>query len=209
QQRALMEAMGASGGSSTRRDAQLSTPDPAAQQQTPRARAQMLEELGPPKMAAGSTVLLEVNLRHEVRARQIAQARVAGQSQSQTPGQAQSQPPTQGQGALSQVDLLSAADVQPPSPERLALLTDRRDRIRQGNPYRLDEQGRIALPVGPPINLTGLTDLQAAQLLNADPRLDGLHFVVTLLPVEPTGSEGLKPFGYDLFDQPPSTFADR
>ncbi|HLS80403.1 MAG TPA: polysaccharide biosynthesis/export family protein, partial [Steroidobacter sp.] len=204
QQRALMEAMGVGGGSAVRRDPQLSTTDSAAaQQQALRARVSSPADFGPAKMAPGSTVLLDVNLRHEVQARELAKAAVAGQNQSA--GQAQA--PSQRQGALSQADLLSSAEITPPDPDRLKLLTDRRDRIRQGNPYRLDEQGRIALPVGPPVNLTGLTDLQAAQLLNADPRLDGLHFVVTLLPVEPTGSEGLKPFGYDLFDQPPSTFA--
>ena len=58
-----------------------------------------------------------------------------------------------------------------------------------------------------PINLTGLTDVQAAQLLNADPRLAGLEFVVTLLPVEAVGIEALKPFGYDVFGEVPTTFA--
>jgi polysaccharide biosynthesis/export protein len=60
----------------------------------------------------------------------------------------------------------------------------------------------------PPINLTGLTDVQAGQLLNADPRLSGLQFVVTLLPIEPVGIEALKPFGYDIFGgEMPTTFA--
>ena len=85
--------------------------------------------------------------------------------------------------------------------------TSRRDRVLKGNPYQLDGEGRIALPISPPINLSGLSDVQAAQLLNADPRLAGLSFSVTLLPVEPAGAEALKPFGYDLFDQVPTTFA--
>lgn len=87
------------------------------------------------------------------------------------------------------------------------LLQARRTRIDAGNPYRLDEQGRIALPTLPPIELAGLTDLQAAQRLNADPRLAGLSFEVTLLPVEPVGVEALKPFGYDVFGEAPTTFA--
>ena len=34
-----------------------------------------------------------------------------------------------------------------------------------------------------------------------------LQFKVTLLPVEPVGAEALKPFGYDLFEEAPTTFA--
>ena len=93
------------------------------------------------------------------------------------------------------------------SESRRELLQSRLDRVLAGNPYRLDNEGRIALPISPPINLSGLTDQQATQLLNADPRLAGLSFTVTLLPVEPAGAEALKPFGYDLFDQVPTTFA--
>lgn len=87
------------------------------------------------------------------------------------------------------------------------LAAERRDRIRAGNPYRLDNEGRLSLPSMPPINLSGLTSSQAAQRLNYDPRLAGLRFTVTLLPVEPVGTEALQPFGYDLFDEVPSAFA--
>jgi protein involved in polysaccharide export with SLBB domain len=87
------------------------------------------------------------------------------------------------------------------------LLDERMDRIKAGNPYRLDDQGRLTLPTFPPLNLNGLTELQASQRLNADPRLNGLHFAVTLLPIEPFGIEALKPFGYDVFSEVPTTFA--
>jgi protein involved in polysaccharide export with SLBB domain len=89
----------------------------------------------------------------------------------------------------------------------LDMLKARQARISAGNPYRLDEEGRLSLPTLPPINLNGLTDIQAAQRLNFDPRLSGLEFVVTLLPVEPVGVEALKPFGYDVFGEAPTTFA--
>lgn len=98
---------------------------------------------------------------------------------------------------------------EPPPVDQAArdLLNTRRDRIRAGNPYRLDEQGRLALPTFPPLNLSGLTEAQAAQRLNADPRLAGLQFMVTLLPIDPIGIEALKPFGYDVFGEVPTTFA--
>jgi protein involved in polysaccharide export with SLBB domain len=85
--------------------------------------------------------------------------------------------------------------------------TQRRDQIMAGNPYRLDSEGRLVLPSLASLTLAGLSDTQATQLLNADPRLVGLRFNVTLVPVEPIGSEALKRFGYDLFDRVPTTFA--
>jgi polysaccharide biosynthesis/export protein len=88
-----------------------------------------------------------------------------------------------------------------------SLLDGRRDRVLNGNPYQLDAEGRLFLPICPPINLSGLTSDQAGQLLSADPRLAGLRFAVTLLPVDAIGAEALKPFGYNLFTQVPSTFA--
>ena len=106
--------------------------------------------------------------------------------------------------------LLDVNVIEQPSPvDQVArdLLNTRRDRIRAGNPYRLDEQGRLTLPTFPPLNLSGLTEPQAAQRLSADPRLAGLSFVVTLLPIEPIGIEALKPFGYDVFGEVPTTFA--
>jgi protein involved in polysaccharide export with SLBB domain len=116
-------------------------------------------------------------------------------------------PPRIVAGATLLLDVTVPEQTPPLDPTTLALLEGRRERIRAGNSYRLDEQGRLSLPTLPPINLTGLTDIQAAQLLNADPRLDGLEFVVTLLPVEPIGIEALKPFGYEVFGEVPTTFA--
>jgi polysaccharide export outer membrane protein len=90
---------------------------------------------------------------------------------------------------------------------RNSILESRRDRTHGGNPYRLDSEGRLTLPFLAPIGLKGLTAEEAAQRLNADPRLDGLEFNVSLLPVEPLGIEALKPFGYDVFREVPTTFA--
>jgi protein involved in polysaccharide export with SLBB domain len=87
------------------------------------------------------------------------------------------------------------------------VVEQRRDQIRKANPFALDDEARLHLPFLPPIAVGGLTEKEAAQLLNADPRLLGLEFTVALLPVEPVGHEALKPFGYDLFDENPGRFA--
>lgn len=161
QQQAVLEAMEGQNNGVNRRDPQLATPQTTTAI-GPAAAAESEQEQGPPRIAAGSTLLLDVSLRDPDGAR---------------------------------------------DESRLELLNGRRDRLNAANPYRLDSDGRIALPLLPPMNLTGLTDAQAAQRLNADPRLAGLYFAVTLLPIEPIGIEALKPFGYDLFDEAPTTFA--
>jgi protein involved in polysaccharide export with SLBB domain len=78
-----------------------------------------------------------------------------------------------------------------------------RRRILDGNPYNLDRMGRLVLQDTTSIVLAGLTAGEAAVRLNADPQLRGFTFGVRLLPVEPE----LKPFGYDLFNNVPTTFA--
>jgi polysaccharide biosynthesis/export protein len=93
------------------------------------------------------------------------------------------------------------------TPAQQSLLEDRKTRILAVNPYVLDAQGQLALPFLPPIQLMGLKADEVVTRLNADPRLAGLTFKVTLLPVEPVGAQALKPYGYDLFDQVPTTFA--
>jgi polysaccharide biosynthesis/export protein len=159
QQRAVLEAMGGQGGAQ-RRDAQLATPQTTAPAPELVPGAVPPVELGPPRMGAGATLLLDVSVTESPATEQIR-----------------------------------------------SLLNTRSERIEAGNPYRLDDDGRLVLPTFPPINLNGLTDAQAGQRLNADPRLSGLRFAVTLLPVEPVGIEALKPFGYDIFGEVPTTYA--
>ncbi|MGH8178069.1 MAG: SLBB domain-containing protein [Steroidobacter sp.] len=140
-----------------------------------------------------------------------AAARDAQLSMPQTSAPVQQPPVDQGPPRITGRSTLlldvTLRDESPADDSATPLLSGRRDRVQNGNPYQLDGEGRIALPIAPPINLSGLTDAQAAQLLNADPRLAGLRFSVTLLPIEPAGAEALKPFGYDLFDDVPTTFA--
>lgn len=79
--------------------------------------------------------------------------------------------------------------------------------IRSKNPYRLSREGVLTLPGFAGIPLAGLTDDQATLRLKVEPAFGHLDIRLTRLPLRKVGAEGLKPFGYDLFDGEPSTFA--
>ena len=81
------------------------------------------------------------------------------------------------------------------------------DLVRARNPYALDRNGALQLPGFAPIVVGGLTDVQATRRLSAEPSLLKLNVKLARLPVSKQGAAGLKPFGYDLFNQAPSTFA--
>jgi polysaccharide biosynthesis/export protein len=81
------------------------------------------------------------------------------------------------------------------------------DLIRQKNPYQLSHDGLLLLPGFAPIPLAGLTEQLAMLRLGVEPALRDLFIRVTKLPLAKTGPTALKPFGYDLFDRPISTFA--
>ena len=75
-----------------------------------------------------------------------------------------------------------------------------RQRLIEGNPYVLDESGFLYLPGVPRIGFGGLNVEEAAVRLEADAALGDFDMFVTLLPLDPTGVEGLVRFGYDLFE---------
>ncbi len=81
------------------------------------------------------------------------------------------------------------------------------DLIRSKNPYQLSHDGVLSLPGFAPIPLAGLTERLATLRLGVEPSLRDLFIRVTKLPLAKRGPTRLKPFGYDLFDQPVSTFA--
>ncbi len=81
------------------------------------------------------------------------------------------------------------------------------DLIRSKNPYQLSRDGVLALPGFPPIPLAGLSEQLATLRLGVEPALKDLFIRVTKLPLTKVGATALKPFGYDLFDHPISTFA--
>ena len=82
-----------------------------------------------------------------------------------------------------------------------------RKRILSNNPYKLNNFGVLELPGLPAIPVGGLTASEATRRLSADPDLRDYFVRLTLLRLLPTGQEALKPFGYDLFEGVPSTFA--
>ena len=141
------------------------------------------EEL--PRIEARGTVLLDVTIREEFEKQAVA---VDQNQQTQTP------PPTT-------VPVQPSGDEKKLTEEDKKRIRDRWERIRAANPYKLDDEARLLLPFLPPIALGGLTSKEAAQRLNADPRLEGLRFAVVLLPVAAVGAEALKPFGYELFKE--------
>jgi protein involved in polysaccharide export with SLBB domain len=80
-------------------------------------------------------------------------------------------------------------------------------RIMSGNPYRLNRFGVLEVPGLPSIPLAGLTADEATTRLSSDPELLEYDVELSLLRLQPYGQEALKPFGYDLFEGVPSTFA--
>ncbi|MBX5460602.1 MAG: SLBB domain-containing protein [Steroidobacteraceae bacterium] len=79
--------------------------------------------------------------------------------------------------------------------------------ILSRNPYRLTREGVLQLPGFPGIPLAGLTEFEATVRLQADPELRDFDVNLIRLPLKKIGTEALKPFGYDLFERAPSTFA--
>jgi polysaccharide biosynthesis/export protein len=78
--------------------------------------------------------------------------------------------------------------------------------IRSRNPYQLSPDGVLTLPGFAPIALLGLTEQQATLRLQVVPAFQSIQVRLTLLPLKETGAQALKPFGYDLFAEYPSTF---
>jgi len=126
--------------------------------------------------------------------------------QNQGQDQDQSQPQTQTQSPSQSIN--SIQDQPPPlTDQQRQRLTTLVSLIRLHDPYQLSRLGVLELPGVAGIPLAGLTELQATLRLEVDPMLQGLHFRLTRLPLKKVGLEGLKPFGYDLFDHSLSTFA--
>ncbi|MCC5862860.1 MAG: polysaccharide export protein, partial [Gammaproteobacteria bacterium] len=71
----------------------------------------------------------------------------------------------------------------------------------------IDELGRVPLPGVGLIRIAGLTSEEAITRLGAEEDLRNLIIMLTRLPLQAVGIDELKPFGYDLFEGVPSTFA--
>jgi polysaccharide export outer membrane protein len=98
-------------------------------------------------------------------------------------------------------------DQRPKTEEQTTRSARMRDRILKGNPYVLNQFGVLEIPGLPAIPLAGLTAEEATRRISADPDLRDFTVKLTLLRLEPLDDQGAKPFGYDLFQGVPSTFA--
>jgi polysaccharide biosynthesis/export protein len=79
--------------------------------------------------------------------------------------------------------------------------------VRGAATYVLDKAGRLHFPGIATIPLAGLTEVEAARRIEAEPSLRPFEAEVMLLPLERFGAEALQPFGYELFQGAPVTFA--
>jgi protein involved in polysaccharide export with SLBB domain len=95
----------------------------------------------------------------------------------------------------------------PKTDEEKARSDQKRQLILKGNPYRLNRFGVLEIPGMPAIPLAGLTAEEATRRVSADPDLRDFVVKVTLLRLQAFDEDALKPFGYDLFEGVPSTFA--
>ncbi len=109
-----------------------------------------------------------------------------------------------GTGTTGNVSRFRAVELSQEEKEKRKKLVDL---IRSRNPYRLSSEGVLQLPGFAGIPLAGLTEFQATVRLQADPELRNFDISLIRLPLKKIGTEALKPFGYDLFDRAPSTFA--
>lgn len=91
--------------------------------------------------------------------------------------------------------------------EERARLNQLMEMIRRKNPYQLSIDGVLSLPGFAGIPLLGLTEEQATLRLKVEPAFKDVDVRITRLPLKKSGAEALKPFGYELFDRSPSTFA--
>ena len=108
--------------------------------------------------------------------------------------------------ALAQAAASAAASAPQLTAAQKQQLTPLMDLIRSRNPYQLSPDGVLALPGFAPIPLLGLTEQQATLRLQVVPDFENLQVRLTLLPLKKTGQQALKPFGYELFAEYPSSF---
>jgi protein involved in polysaccharide export with SLBB domain len=164
-----------------------------------------------PRLKGADTILLSLEIRQlerrapeieeqERRAREQAQRSLPSQ-QPALPGRQAPVPAVAPGAAQSEQHALQR------SPDELEQLKDFRERVLRRNPYKLDKWGILNVPELGAIPLAGLTEEQATERVAAEVRLADFVVRVTRLPLKPVGTESLKPFGYDLFDGMPSTFA--
>ncbi|MDY6945392.1 MAG: SLBB domain-containing protein [Pseudomonadota bacterium] len=224
QQKMIMEQMNRGGSvSSARPDRELDFPQTIRQPRRDRILDQDGEEeqeIGPDglplpaRLKPEDTVLLMLDIRQfERQAPEIEESeRRERQAQKQA-----AQPTVPGRPVARPVVAQPGQSQQPKDPnepavverteEELSRLEDFHDRVSRRNPYKLDKWGILNVPELGPIPLAGLTAEEATERISAELRLKDFIVRLVRLPLKPTGTAALKPFGYDLFRGMPSTFA--
>lgn len=156
-----------------------------ASRTTRQANQDIAEQLSPPTLKGEETLLIDFELAGATHAT----------NQSGTADSAQTQPVS-----------MPVSDV-PLTDIEKAKLRELINLVRSKNPYQLTRDGSLLLPGFAAMPLAGLTLDQATARVNADPAFSQLKIKLTMLPLKKKGADGLKPFGYDLFNQAPSTFS--
>jgi len=100
------------------------------------------------------------------------------------------------------IEFAPRVDAPAVTPDEQRRIDDFRDRLAKGNPYQLDGAGVLYLPGVRAIELAGLDVDQATVRVRTEPQLSPFLPTITFLPLEP----GLRPFGYDVFQQPGRRF---
>ena len=190
-------------------------------QQQRRLAATLQGQTELPVFKPGDTVLVEVSLLHEKPANNNNQnnQNVQG-NQNAPPGQ---NIPTGNPNAISisptllsnsQLSLLGLDNgmngqrvqeqpqrtIEELQAEEKQKLEDMIEQIRARNPYQLDSNGQLQLPGIPGMELAGLTEDLATRRVAAEPAFEKLLIKLTRLPLDKSGKDALKPFGYELFD---------
>ncbi len=218
QQRAVLEQLQKGSSAGETRDKTLEFPattEPKPVREDAEAEAAFTAE-GDARLRGGDTVLIELSIRpkgeddleksiaEEKRKKELEQA-AAERAASPTPTSALD---TRSMSTTKErKKAIEAERLRERTPEEMAVLERIRDRIRFGNPYKLDRNGVLQLPGVSGIALAGLTEEQATRRLAADPALRDFLLRLTQLPLELQGADALRPFGYDLFTNAPTTFA--
>jgi protein involved in polysaccharide export with SLBB domain len=167
----------------------------------PRPLSQALQSLNPSLLTQGQSGLSPQQM-------QALQSALASGASAQTAAaQAGIGNPSAAAGSAGNQGTSATAPPADLSDEEMRRLQALIDLIRSKNPYQLSPEGVLTLPGFAGIPLLGLTDDQATLRLKVDPAFSHLEIRLTRLPLKKTGAQALKPFGYDLFDRSPSTFA--
>jgi protein involved in polysaccharide export with SLBB domain len=185
-------------------------------QQQRRLSEQLQEQSEFPVFKPGDAVLVEVSLLAEKPLGNGNQGNQNIQNGAADQNSAPANPNPSGSGALnsSQLALLGVDSgmngqrvqeqpqrtIEQLQAEEKRKLEDMIEQIRARNPYTLDSNGQLQLPGMPGMQLAGLTEDLASRRVSAEPAFEKLFIRLTRLPLDKSGKDALKPFGYELFD---------